>query len=145
MGLDGKPRQLHIAKALDVTNTALKGECSTPLTLDAGGAKIDMIKACPLFAAQRIRLADSCALNTNGDSFSILFCASGSLSVSTCDGAVTLEKGMAAVIPAAAHAFSLHGKAEAYRFFVPDIEKDIVQPLKAAGFPDEAIRPLLHR
>ena len=145
MGLDGKPRQLHIAKALDVTNTALKGECSTPLTLDAGGAKIDMIKACPLFAAQRIRLADSCALNTNGDSFSILFCASGSLSVSTCDGAVTLEKGMTAVIPAAAHAFSLHGKAEAYRFFVPDIEKDIVQPLKAAGFPDEAIRPLLHR
>lgn len=144
LGLDGKPRQLHIEKALAVTDTALRGDCNAPLTVREDGAEIDYLKACPLFAAQRIRLSNRCRMETRGSSFTILFCAEGQMTVSTADGAVQLEKGQTAVIPAAANAFEMQGAAEVYRFFVPEPERDFVEPLRKAGFTDADIQPLLH-
>ncbi len=143
LGLDGNPRPLHIAKALDVTNTALKGERGAALPMRTEGAEVEFLTACPLFAAQRIRLTDCCRIRTRGDSFSILFCASGSMELSTADGCVSMKTGMTAVVPAAADEFALSGRAEAYRFFVPDIEADIVRPLRGAGYADEAIQAIL--
>ena len=143
LGLDGKPRPLHIAKALDVTDTSLKGERGAVLPVQCEGAEIDFLTACPFFAAQRIRLTGNSRMRTRGDSFSIVFCAGGSLTLSAAGGDVSMKTGTTAVIPAAADAFTLSGQAELYRFFVPDIEADIVLPLRNAGYREESIRKII--
>lgn len=143
MGLDGKPRQLHIEKALDVSRTDLKGENGAYLTVRDGETAVDYLTACSLFATQRIHLKGAYTVPANGASFSAVFCADGSLTVSDCDGSVTLQKGQTAVVPAAAGSFTVEGDAEAYRFFVPDLSADVVEPLRAAGFAEEDIRKII--
>ncbi len=144
LGLDGKPRALHIAKALDVSKTELKGEHGTVLPIAGKGADVEFLPACSMFATQRIRLRESCSFAHNGNSFSIIFCARGSLRLIADGEEVSLSTGATAVIPAAAEDFTMIGEGEIYRFFVPEIEADIVAPLRAAGYPTKEIAKLLY-
>ena len=65
--------------------------------------------------------------------------------VITADGGeVALSTGMTAVVPAAADGFTLCGDGEIYRFYVPNIDADIVAPLKNAGYADTEIQKLLY-
>ncbi len=144
LGLDGKPRALHIEKALDVSKTELKGELGAVLPIKTAGAEIEYLPACSMFATQRIRLHDRCEIAHSGDSFSIVFCAKGALTITADGGEVALSTGMTAVVPAAADGFTLCGNGEIYRFSVPNIDADIVAPLKNAGYADTEIQKLLY-
>ena len=69
MGLDGKPRQLHVEKAMQVVNRAssLGGERSD---IDAG-------VVCPFFETKRGRLAGEEAMAVSRERFEILMCLEG--------------------------------------------------------------------
>ncbi len=69
MGLDGKPRQLHVEKAMQVVNRAssLGGERSD---IDAG-------VVCPFFETKRVRLAGEEAMAVSRERFEILMCLEG--------------------------------------------------------------------
>ena len=68
LGADGKPRELHIAKALDVANTF-------PLNINPPGHDGNVIVSCGKFHAERIRAPFSG--NTKGCGFRFMMCIEG--------------------------------------------------------------------
>jgi len=132
MGVDGKPRALHIEKALDVTNTSLKGQKSVSLSVDKESCRLDYLSGCRLFGSLRAsgtNLFD----NTEGKSFHILFVAKGSGIISCCGCDVYAEKGETVIIPACAREYKMRGDFEIYRFWIPNFNEDYLNPLSAAG------------
>jgi mannose-6-phosphate isomerase len=144
LGIDGKPRALHIDKALDVTDTALAGEKGASLTVSSGDCRVDYLAGCRLFGALR---ASGKALtdHTRGASFHILFFAEGE-GVVSCGGCdVYAQKGETVIIPACAGEYGVRGDFEVYRFWVPDFEEDYLAPLKEAGYDEKRIGALFEQ
>lgn len=141
LGVDGKPRALHIEKALDVTDTSLAGEKGASLSVDKGACRIDYLSGCRLFGALR---ASGKALSddTLGKSFHILFIAEGTGVVSCCGCDVYAQKGETIIIPACAGSYGVRGDFELYRFWVPDFVEDYLAPLKKAGYDEKRIEGL---
>ena len=108
VGLDGKPRQLHIEKGLQVSNLS-----SLPtVTRPADGLIVD----CDYFRAWRHRLkAESMNISTEGR-FQSLTCIDGQLRIQAKGHeAVILDKGQTALIPACIESFSIHGAGAVLR------------------------------
>ena len=68
LGADGRPRELHIRKALDVANTF-------PLTVTPPGRGGNVIVSCNKFRAERLRAPFT--RNTNNDGFRFMMCLEG--------------------------------------------------------------------
>lgn len=102
LGADGKPRQLHVQKALDVTKT-------TPPTMEYGdvGAKVQMpfgtireLAKCDLFKADLLSLDGHAAMVTDENSFQALLVLSGEAVLSYVGGTMRVKKGDGVLIPA---------------------------------------------
>ena len=73
VGVDGKPRELHIAKALDVVQTR-------PASLEIPGSSEDFIARCAQFSVRKIKVAGSFVGTRDFTSFRFLLCLSGRVS-----------------------------------------------------------------
>lgn len=101
LGLDGKPRPLHIEKALDVT------KCEVPKMpygqvgkiTKKGKNSVRELAKCDLFTAQLIKLKDEFAINTN-DSFISLVVLNGNAKLVYQDNELQIKKGDSIFIPA---------------------------------------------
>jgi mannose-6-phosphate isomerase len=75
LGADGRPRPLHIDKAMEVINFDQVEPGPFPMQLleESGGVRRELISACPYFQVERVGLADgaSFAGHTTGDTFEI--------------------------------------------------------------------------
>lgn len=144
LGFDGKPRPLHIQKALDVSDTSEKGEAAKSIMVVESFGTREYMSACPLFAAMRIcaRGRGKVAENTRKESFHIIFVASGEAEITAPDGAAVLEKGDTALIPAGAGAYMLGGDFCAYRFWIPNFTEDYEKTLAFTGYSKEQIDAL---
>ena len=73
VGADGKPRDLHIEKALDVTTLAPAPAhaCGNEVDLFAG-ARARLLAACDYFTAYHLTVDGECALTVSEDSFQCL-------------------------------------------------------------------------
>ncbi|MBQ6972865.1 MAG: class I mannose-6-phosphate isomerase [Synergistaceae bacterium] len=89
LGADGKPRELHIAKALDVTNTF-------PLTITPPGRAGNVIVSCNKFHAERLRAPF--AGNAEG-SFMFMLCLEGECVMRCGDYVCELVKGGNVFVP----------------------------------------------
>ena len=108
MGLDGKPRELHIEKGLQVSNLA-----STPAISRASAG---LIVDGDYFRVWRHHLnAESLEIATAGG-FQSLTCIAGSLRIEAAGHeAVILDKGQTALIPACIADFAIAGRGVALR------------------------------
>jgi len=112
LGVDGKPRELHIDKALQVT------ECKKPLkeygnvgeVVNIENNKIRQLAACDKFSAKSISLKGAYTVEKN-NSFVSLIVLDGSLNVKWADGEFSIGKGGSIFIPAGLKV-GLDGKAE---------------------------------
>lgn len=108
LGLDGKPRDLHIDKGLQVANLDSLPEIRH--MAGARGQRVDVVTS-PYFYTHLYRLnaADgrSVALNTGGTRFHGLTCVAGSAAVMAGDVRVDFAKGQTVLIPAALGAYAL--------------------------------------
>lgn len=112
LGVDGKPRELHIDKALQVT------ECKKPLkeygnvgeVVNIENNKIRQLAACDKFSANSISLKGAYTVEKN-NSFVSLIVLDGSLNVKWADGEFSIGKGGSIFIPAGLKV-GLDGKAE---------------------------------
>lgn len=101
LGADGKPRPLHIEKALDVMNFG-------PATQTAPGAEracvengytLQKLADCQYFSAERLRLHGTYTKSLNGTSFMSVLCAEGRATL-VCGGAVlSVNKGDSVFVP----------------------------------------------
>ncbi len=142
MGLDGKPRQLHIEKAIDVSNTSWIGAASESLSVTDENCTREWLNACGYFAAMKLTVKGTVTENTDLSSFHIVFVSEGEGEVSCGGETVKLSKGETVLIPACAGEYTLSGNMTAFRYWTADIEADYIAPLKAKGFDIEKIKVL---
>ncbi|MBE6766954.1 MAG: class I mannose-6-phosphate isomerase [Ruminococcaceae bacterium] len=101
VGADGKPRELHIEKALAVTKTA-------PPEYPFGKPESDMLASCKYFTVTRHSLMGEKELSVGSDSFAAFLCTEGECEI---DG-VLLRAGECAFVPAYYGKVKLCGKGE---------------------------------
>ena len=113
LGADGKPRPLHVDKAVDVTNTApptrpygAVGE----ITAIPGGT-YRPLASCDLFTSQLLCVEEAVRVGSM-ESFTSLLCLEGGCELTAADGtALPLKKGASVFLPAGMTA-KLTGRAQ---------------------------------
>ena len=114
VGKDGKPRELHVAKALDVTN--LEPPKAHPMmTTDMdifAGAKARLLASCEYFTTYHVAIDGKAHLFCGDDSFQSFTVLSGKLELTAGDDEVTYQKGETAFLPAGLGKYTLKGEGD---------------------------------
>jgi len=134
-GPDGKLRELHLQKALDVLNYQPPAQEKIPPISLAPGR--DLLVACPYFALERRRYAEPVQHSTSPSSFETWTVIKGAATVA----GEKLMLGQALALPAGLGNFSIapDGEAIFLRTTYPDLNKDYVEPLRRLGHHDDRI------
>ena len=98
LGLDGKPRQLHVEKALQVVNRAS--------SMGEERSDIDAGVCCPFFETKRVRFDGEEAMAVSRERFEILICLEGSGMANN----VEFSNGDVILLPAAMGTCLIKGK-----------------------------------
>ena len=101
LGADGKPRPLHIDKAIDVTNREIPkipyGQVGK--VTQVGNDSIRELATCELFTSNIINLKEKFEIKSNGGFVSLLV-LSGEATIAWKDGSLDIKKGDSVFVPA---------------------------------------------
>lgn len=147
IGADGKPRQLHIERALQVINF----EDDTPdkiqpVTVSEGRNERIYLVACRYFAMQVLALDEPTKESTGRERFESLMIMNGKAAIQTTNGDETnVSTGESVLIPACLGDYRLlpSGRCVIMRVFIPDVETEIVQELRSKGVAEETIQAVV--
>jgi mannose-6-phosphate isomerase len=140
LGLDGKPRPLHVQDALNVSDFEEKipKKAVTGLTIKKGENELTYLICNPYFAVIKYSVSLPLAEKSNPAAFSIFTCVEGAAVIKTEETKVEIVKGSSVFIPAAMGAYTIvPRKCEnvvLLKSFVPDVEKDFCEPLEMYGY-----------
>jgi mannose-6-phosphate isomerase len=115
----GRPRELHVERALDVTNYAAAAPAVVePKRLDDART---LLVSCPYFAMERWDLAAPLAAATDPGSFEILTVIDGAAKLAWADSEQHLARGESIVLPASLGSYQLQPDVSAtvLRCYVP--------------------------
>ena len=114
LGADGKPRALHVEKALDVARLCPPERSAGPIGKPEqnGDCTSTLLAKCGYFTARLLDVAGSAPLCADGESFHSLLCLSGSGAVICGGGAVPFAKGDSLFLPAGLGAYTIAGRAQ---------------------------------
>jgi mannose-6-phosphate isomerase len=111
----GRPRPLHIEKALDVLDFELvrPGPAQPQLLLDRS-MRVEQLAACPYFVVERLSLRPNQIYHglCSGDTMEIWGVLAGAVTVKSAESELALEAVGWTLLPAALGAFSIHTHAE---------------------------------
>lgn len=144
VGLDGKPRDLHVDDSLAVLDYGVSaGRSPRRLTISMSDAARSFLVACRYFALEELR-GTSVGLAVRPQRFEMLSVLDGPVSVEWLRGQTMLEAGRTALLPAGIGRVQLQAAAgfRVLRMYVPDFPADVIQPLQAAGYADSEIMRL---
>ena len=109
-GADGKPRELHVAKALDVAVPEPPKYDTQPMgqkeNIDGGSRQL--LARCPLFTVYHYAVSDTVQLTAGTESFQHILVTDGN---GTIDGRL-LQKGDSFLVPAGYGNFAVSGQLE---------------------------------
>ena len=110
-GTDGKPRLLHVDKALDVLAWQQRGGRTTPLELHENPYLRSLLAACPYFVTERVVIEKPFPYkaSTNGE---IWVGLEGELEFETGNDSVSCVKGEVIVIPAGLESMAIRPKGQ---------------------------------
>jgi mannose-6-phosphate isomerase len=118
LGLDGKPRELHIEDSLNVT--AYEGSGATRMTTDVGAPNTWLrLASSPYFIVEKGIADGSWELSTSPESFTIIVVCEGAGTLDWADGSIPLERGNCFLLPADLGAYSLNGQLTVLRSYLP--------------------------
>lgn len=143
LGPDGRPRALHLDRALEVVRFPQPPARPTaPLAIRRAGGVLTFLAACQHFAL--VALDGVIADSTGGTSCAALTVVSGSARLYWSGGSESLALGDSIVLPAGLGAYRLEVTpgGRALRATIPDLDRDVVQPLRRAGYTIEQIAEL---
>ena len=144
-GMDGRPRPLHIEQALDVLQWRASGGRTAPLelanALATETAARRCLAACPYFATEKFSLRNPYHHQGRGR-LEIWIALEGDARFEAGGEPVACHRGEVLVLPAALHSAWIHPTSPSVflRTFPPDLEADILAPLRAQGFSEEQLR-----
>ena len=140
---NGAPRELHIEKALGVMDfAATHGGRAAPLRYTENNVLRETLAACRYFAAERVQIQGRGLFDTRGASFHIALALDAPLSVNSGNWSCSVRRGEAVLIPGEAGPWQVSGQGMFLDYFVPDLEADIVAPLRRHGYADAQIAML---
>lgn len=116
---DGKPRQLHVEKAVDVTKLIPITE-SSPIPLPLSCPQDELLASCPYFAVIRQQITSPRQYNGDAGSFHALMCVEGQGVLQTVLETLTIPSGATVFVPADSSAFTISGNLTLLDVFVPD-------------------------
>jgi mannose-6-phosphate isomerase len=141
----GKPRQLHIEKALDVINFG-GGKIASqfPLVWAAQNVEISLLVACKYFATEKWRIDEPFTVRPNSDSFNLAIFLSGHGELRWDGGKARYRQGECWFMPASLKNYELIPAEESslMRTFVPDLQ-GLRENLKMLGISDEKIAKVI--
>lgn len=114
IGTDGKPRPLHVEKAMDVTNLNAPAESAHPmLAVDfLADCNILLLAKCEYFTVYHLSVKRDCNLFAGPSSFQSILLLEGTMTL-TCGGeTMRLQKGDSVFVPANMGAYALRGSGE---------------------------------
>ncbi len=147
LGTDNKPRQLHILKALDVSDFSgkIKKAAVTGIALSTDGVKKTFYIANKFYCLIKYDIETAVTERSDNSKFFIFTCVDGSCTVSAVTGdrnvveTVSLTTAESVFIPAHLGEYTITGRATLLKSFVPDIDSDFINPLTSAGYTEQFI------
>ena len=116
---NGKKRDLHIDKALDVACLDADKEPSQPMRVlkYSPGCAVELLGRCKHFSVERLiinteRIRSMASISADDLSFKILLCINGCGSVICYDETINVFKGDCVFVPANSPDIKIHGKAQ---------------------------------
>ena len=141
VGLDGKPRPLHLAKGLDVIQEDLLPRCHLPRWefQEPFGTR-RYIMACRYFAVEEIFLRKMATFKSSPQRVEVYSVLKGEGRVENTSGWLGYRTGETWIIPPAAGAYRFVPQEETrlLKFYVPNLIEDFRRPLAARNVPPEA-------
>lgn len=145
VGADGKPRALHIEKALEVSDLkSTRGDEKTAgLSIEKDGATVTKLACCRYFGSEHVECASSCGENADGRSFHMLLFLRGDGYIVHNGGQEAFKAGDSFVIPADMGAYIVEGDCAYFKNYLPEFETDFLAPLIDAGYIEDEVAALL--
>ena len=111
VGADGKMRDLHIEKALDVTHLSpsVRSEEKPQVCNIFVGTEVRLLAACGYFTVYHLEVKGQTALYAGADSFQCLTVLSGSLTLHSGDETLNVKQGESIFLPAGLGRYVLDG------------------------------------
>ena len=141
----GKPRELHVEKALEVTNFSRgSGGKIEPLALHSPDAKKYLLSACEFFATERWDCNRTTPVESDFEEFQLLVILEGTGAFHDAEHEYAFRPGEAWFLPANLPTTLLYpdGVSSILRVNVPDI-RALRRQLRNQGFEDQAISRVL--
>ena len=118
LGLDGKPRELHIEDSLNVI--AYEGSGSSYMKTELAGANQWLTLArSPFFITEKGKVEQAWALQTTAESFVIHIICDGTGTIQWADGELAVKPGECYLIPANLGNYTLTGSMTVLRSYLP--------------------------
>lgn len=110
VGADGKPRELHVGKACEVTQLTPPVRPTKPMgeKMQKDGYSSTLLATSEYFNVNKLEITEKAEIEVTGDSFVSLLCLDGSFTVND----ITLNKGESCFIPAAYGGVNISGNGE---------------------------------
>ncbi len=139
VGTDGKKRELHVDKAVAVSNLecASGKEKSAGVKMKAGDNEITFSVSCEYFSMDIIDVKNKMEIVTE-DSVNVLFIADGEGTIDYKGGREPFKKGDTFVIPSSLGEYSVNGKCRVLNYYSED-NTEKYNMLTQLGFSDEEI------
>ena len=137
----GKPRELHVEKAMQVTNFGKPAVGKlTPVLLPADGALRSLLAACRYFATERWECSSKCEISIDPERFEIVVILEGAGSLAWPDSAARYHRGECWLVPALqAHVDILpETPTSVIRVYVPNLS-ELKTELHGSGISAAAI------
>lgn len=144
----GKPRELHVRKALDVIRFGPQtGGKITPARMDRRGRVETYFAACRYFASVKWEFSKPVAAATSRDRFDLLIFLEGRGSIRWASERMQYAPVQVWMLPAALGAYELapDSPTALLRTFVPGELDEFARQLADQGLPQAALRALVHR
>lgn len=123
VGADGKPRPLHVDKALDVTSLSLPNPPAIPEAAECNGYRMTQLADCEYFSVQLLNIDRKAGFTADNTSFHSLLCLEGEFRLESANGAVHFKKGESMFIQANFGDYVLRGEGEVIKTSVPSCEE----------------------
>ena len=147
VGIDGQPRPLHLEKAMAVMRFDLPRSGATPELRfpEPFGSRLYLV-ACRHFGVEHLTCEKEAPLVAEERRVEILTFLGGQGQFHTANGPLPFATGQTWLVPPRMSEGRLmpEGRCEMLRYYVPDLEKDFVEPLRARGVSESQIRSVVY-
>jgi mannose-6-phosphate isomerase len=112
VGLDGRPRPLHVREALEAVRLAddLPPPAGRGVVRREGGLRVESLAACPAFTLARVRVEGRAWRASTGGAWAVVVVLEGAGRVASDEGELPLDAGETVLVPAGATWYSLDAR-----------------------------------